>query len=306
VEFVRRVAEGVRRPPSKLPPLLAAGVLTETRDRFVATFEVLSLQGDLVEVVSASTEVPRSAAPSPALSFSRGAMELLSWSRTPVEAPLLALAPLGPDRIAALTPDAVTLYRLKPSPTLEARQDLPGPLLQVRSPAGVLVSPDEGSLWVFTNRTARADLLSIEGRKASWRGEAQSPPGFPPGLAYRPGTSLLEGPGLGPFLAWLPGPIAVDPEGALLLPDRSSLRSGPALAAFSDRLVIASGARPPSSTDTLSFLERKGSTLVPVDSLAVPGSVRALAASEKRVFLATERLDGSFELWVLDVKAKKP
>jgi hypothetical protein len=168
----------------------------------------------------------------------------------------------------------------------------------------MLFCPDEDSVWVFTNRTGRADLLSVEGRKASWRGEAQTPPGFPPGLAYRPGTSLLEGPGLGPFLGWLPSSIAVDPDGYVLLPARSSLRSGPAIASLSDRILMTSGALPPAPTDTLSFLEKKGDGFGSLDSLALPGALRALAASSKRVFLALEGSDGAFELWVLELRVK--
>jgi hypothetical protein len=266
-----------------------------------------------VDVVSVSTE--RGHAPpvpelTPLLS-SRGAIEVVSSSRSAIDGPILALAALGDERIAALTPDAVSLYRLRPSPTLEVREALRGPLLTTRRPAGLLLSADTETLWVFTNRTARADLLVVDGRKVVWRSEASAPPGFPSGLVYRPGTTLLEGPGIGPFLAWLPGriPVVVEPDGGLLPfggPPRGELRSGPALASFSERVLVASGAAPPAAQDTLIFVLRKNEGLEPLDTLTVPGAVRALAGGPRAVFAALEGGGGAFELLVLEITVRTP
>jgi hypothetical protein len=216
------------------------------------------------------------------------------------DARVLALAALDDGRLAALTPDSVLIYRLGGTPALEARVALPGPLLTLRAPAGILVGAGHEGLWVFTNRTGRADLLEIDGHRLLWSAAAALPPGFPAGLAYRPGTNLLEAPGVGPLLSFLPGPVpvAVDAQGLLLRypheqAEALGLSVGPAIASLPP-LVVASGALPPGREDRVVLIDPVGASVV--EETTTLGAVRALAVRGDTIFAAIEESPSSFTL----------
>jgi hypothetical protein len=284
-DFTRRVEAELARRGAHPSSLRARGVLTERGDRLLASFRLEAPDGALVGIVCASsTKDPPVASTPQALVATRGVIRVLGASWSSLEDEILALAALGTDRVAALSADAVLLLRLGSPATLEVREALPPPFQTVRGRAGILEVADKDSLWVLSDRTGRADLLSVGAHRVSWGPPARIPPGFPPSLGFRPGTSLLEGVADGPFLAWLPGAPAfgVDLLGNLLALGpgavrRADLRVGPPLARLGD-LLVASSASPPGGTDHLLFVDQ--GELAPVDTLELPGAIRAIATRE--------------------------
>jgi hypothetical protein len=297
--FRSRVLLDLVQGGAKPSSLRARGVLSEGGGRLVASFRIEGHDGRVRDVVSVSTaDGTRERPASLPLTPARNALRVLGSSWSPIEGPILALAALGEDRLAALTPDAVLLLRLNPLPTLEVREALQAPLQTIRAPGGFLVSGEKDSVWVFTNRTGRADLLSVDGHRASWGAQATLPPGFPTGLAYRPGTSLIESASTGALLLFVPGeiPYAIDASGGLLKflpegPETTGLRLGPTLARL-DRLLVGSDPAPPGSEDRLVFLDSKDLSVC--DTIAVPGTVRAIAArpGADQIVVALETSEG--------------
>jgi hypothetical protein len=243
----------------------------------------------------------------PLVLLALGAMKPLAVSHPPLrfDAPVLALAALDDGRLAALTPESVLLYRLGSAPALEARVALPGPLETLRAPAGVLSGTGREGLWVLTNRTGHADLLEIDGHRLSWSAAAAVPPGFPPGLAYRRGTNLLEAPGVGPLLSFLPGAasVGVDAQGFLLryVHEQSEilgLSVGPPLA-WLPPYVVASSALPPAREDRILLIDPESATIV--EETGALGAVRALAVRGETIFAAIEESPSAFSL--LEIRA---
>lgn len=304
------------------PRFRIALVLSETAQTLVASGRVVEEpSGRLIDLVSAS-------APGDAgvlvLSPSRGeptsqTVEVTNTSRTPpVEGPVLDIAFLGDDRIALLTPEAVTTYRwASPGLVQEHREPLAGSRAPVRVPAGLLRAEEGGSaLWAMTNQLAGASLFATDGGTLSRRSRAEAlpSPGAPEGLRYRPGTNLLEGPlgrlGTGPFLA-LAGPVGVQADGTLVTAgdQGTGVRSGDRLALLWSGLFAASAPGAPALKDALVLFEVDGANVHQRETLlAVEGRVRAIASRARgetsRVVCAVEGPGDSTHLVVIDVQAR--
>jgi hypothetical protein len=244
--------------------------------------------GRLLDVLSVSAETDRSRLGFAALprAGTTSAVDVISTYRTPpLDGPVLALRFLGEQRLIVLFPDAVALFRWDGAGlALESRRTLPGPLLTVRGPAGMLVVAEaEEAFWALTNCAPRAVLFGVEGHRLISREEAAALPwpASESGLRFRAGTNLVEGHllrlGAGPFLA-LDGALAVSAEGRLLPHESLDMRVGTALAALWPGAVAATSAAAPGEPDAILILgvEPAGARLL--DSLPVEGAVRALAS----------------------------
>src|SRR5689334_20415914 len=106
-------------------------------------------------------------------------LELGARARSePLRGPVLDLALLDDERLLVLLPDTLALYRWSAAvPTLETRQDLPGPPTSVRHPGGLLLlDSGESSVWVATSVAAQAVLFEIEGTRLVERARAGALP----------------------------------------------------------------------------------------------------------------------------------
>ena len=290
-----RVALAAEGPRIRFPAVLSA-----SPGRLVLSARVIEEpQGRLLDLLSSSVAADdRALALTPLVArAASAALEVRATSRTPaLDAAVLDLVFVGEDRLVVLSPDDVVLYRIDGAAlVVESRRPLAGPLATVRAPAGMIaVSLREASLWLLTNRSARAALYGIEGHRLVERAEAAALPwpGSTAGLRYRSGTNLLEGElprlGSGPFLALErgAGAWAVSPEGRLLdgsagAPDETGLRAGPALALVTPTLLAACGADPPGEKDVVQFVARHHGEPKLVASLSVDGAIRALTSHRR-------------------------
>ena len=243
-------------------------------------------------------------------------------TRTPVLAePVLDLALADDERIVALSPAAVSLYRwASDGLALEARLPLPGGALPVRTPGGLLSGIDEtGAFWALASTSPGATLYRVEGRRLTEIAQADALPwpGSPEGLRFRAGTNLLQARiaslGPGPYLTVEPG-YAVDADGRLrtapLETSDGAPRVGPTLAALGPSLLAASRPDPPGVSDEILLLAEGEAGWAVQQALPVEGAVRALAARPRhghwRLVAAVEEPGGSTHLIILDLAPEAP
>jgi hypothetical protein len=200
----------------------------------------------------------------------------------------LDLAFLDHERLAVLSEDALTVYRLVGTQLeREARLPLPGEPLPARAGAGLLrVVPGEAACWAASNRRSGATLFRLEGgRLFAVAGAEAIPPSALPagapaeGARLRPSTNLLQAGSL--RLLRLGERLAVASDGALLVdgePEAGGRRSGDALAGLGSGLWIGSGDAPPSDVDELRILRLEGDRVVELAAFPVQGRIRALAS----------------------------
>lgn len=321
---LERLGPHARRTPGGPDPRVRVdAVLVETPHRLVVSARVVAEpEGRVLDVVSAS--VPTDPAllalfPLPSRSVP-GPIDVIGSARTPpLDGPILDILLLAEDRMLLLAPDAVALYRFDgASLTQEARRSLPGPFDTVRMPGGLL-APESDGAWALTSRTPRATFFAIaSGRRLVERDQTATVPipGAAEGVRYRPGTNLLEGAvaglGTGPFLALdpaLPG-LGLGDGGQLLIAGVDSARdtgarAGPALATLWSSVFAASGAAPPTGTDSIQLFERTETGVEPLDTIPLPGHVRALGGladgARARLVAAVEDEAGT-HLLVLDLR----
>jgi len=280
--------------------------------------------GRLVDIVSASVEADAALlTASPGAAQSDAPIEIRARTRsTPIEGPVLDLLFVDEERLLALTPDAVQLFRWNGQElTRDSRQTLPGPLAPVRHPGGLLLpAPGEGAVWALTSGAAQAALYEVQGARLLERARAAALPwkDAPQGLAYRPGTDWLEGPlpglGAGPFLALEPGlrDVALSVSAELLVagaegPRATGLHAGPALVPLFDSFLVALSAEPPQARDRLLLFERTGEGLRagPQLALELEGACTALGSLARRegarLAVAVQEPAGGTHLELLDL-----
>lgn len=310
------------------PRLRVESSLSETASRLVLSARLVEEPGGrLLDVLSVSVDVSGQGlalTPVPT-SLSPNAAEVLSAHRSPpIEGPVLALAWLGEDRLAALLPEAVLLLRWDGQALVElSRRSLPTDGGPVRRPGGLLRPlPDAGTLWAATSLTGRALSFSVERDALRPRGEAQALPwpGCQGGLRFLPGTDLLEGEiqglGAGPFLALdeVSG-LAVLGDGTLRPRPAGEPAAGPtarvggSLAALWPGLAAAASAEPPGRPDSVVLLAHEAAGSGVLDRVAVEGTIRALAARPTAagalLLAAVEGADGP-HLLVLELGRRAP
>jgi hypothetical protein len=243
-------------------------------------------------------------------------------TRTPALAePVLDLALADDERIVALSPAAVSLYRWASDGLgLEARLLLPGRALPVRTPGGLL-SPidDTGAFWALASPLPSATLYRIEGRRLTEISQADAMPwpGSPEGLRFRAGSNLLQARiaslGPGPYLTVEPG-YAVDADARLRDAQAETTndapRVGPTLAALGSSLLAASRPDAPGASDEILLLARGGDGWAVAQAIPIEGAVRALAARPRqgqwRLVAAVEEASGATHLVILDLAAATP
>jgi hypothetical protein len=243
-------------------------------------------------------------------------------ARTPaLSEAVLDLALPDDERIVAISPDAVSLFRwARDGLQLESRLLLPGSPAPVRTPGGVLTPPDEsGAFWALTSRFPLATLYRIEGRGLAEVAQADAMPwpGCAEGLRFRAGTNVLQARvaslGPGPYLTVEPG-FAVDADGRLLEAEtetgENTPRVGPTLAALGRNRLAASRAVAPGAGDEILLLGRDAAGWTLEQALPVEGAVRALAArpfqERWRLVAAVEEPDRSTHLLVLELAPTAP
>jgi hypothetical protein len=234
---------------------------------------------------------------------------------------VLDLALIDEERILALSPEAVSLYRwARDGLQLESRLLLPGVAVPVRTPGGLLTPPDEGGgFWALTSRLPLATLYRIEGRSLVEVAQADALPwpGCAEGLRFRDGTNVLQGRvaslGPGPYLTVEPG-FGVAADGRLLEAEteagENAPRVGPTLAALGRNWLAASQPAAPGARDAILLLHRDATGWRLEESLPVEGAVRALAArplqERWRLVAAVEEAERSTHLLVLDLATTAP
>jgi hypothetical protein len=231
----------------------------------------------------------------------------------------LALAFAQEDRLLAVTPRSLRLFKIEGSAAVAvADLTLPGPRHPVRAAAALLtLDPAASTAWVLTDDTDKACLVSLDGDRLSLRAQADALPwpGSPLGLRYREGTNWIEGSveglGPGPFLALLPGPdvLAVTPEGRLHVGGGSLEGAdgppnivGPTLARLWPGAIVASTPRPPGSEDAVLVLERQAAGFARVRAVPMEGAIRAIASRRTlrgAVLAVSVEANGGYELWRL-------
>ena len=318
--LLRGRLEGRVRLAEEGPRLRVLAVLSHSDARLVASARLVEEPGGrLVDIVSASVEADAALLALPTASGrERAQVELVARTRsTPLDGRVLDLAFVGPERILALFPDALGLYRWD-GMTLSAEGRLPlGEPQPVRHPGGLLLAGREG-VWALTGAVREALLVDAEGGRLVARSRAQAIPwmGAPAGLRFRAGTDWLEGdlPGLGPgpFLAVEPPDLAVTTEGGLLAagqdgPTRLGPRVGPALARLWNGWLAAVSAEPPGARDHLLLIDRSGEVAdVKRLPLELEGAARALAADARgdtgRLAVAVEPPAGGTYLELLELR----
>ena len=205
-----------------------------------------------------------------------------------LDTPVLALRFAGEHELVALSPNAVSLFRLDGRRLrLAARRAVAPEGPAVRFPAGLLHSePGARSVWALASGWPSALLLDLDAGLGI-RSEADAMPwsGTPAGVRFRPGTSLIEAevPGLGPapFLALTSG-AALDGRARL---HRShgppvAVPVGTPLARLPGAGLLAGSAAPASAPDALLFLPDAAAEPCEVRG-DLPGALRALAVARR-------------------------
>ncbi len=277
------------------PHVTVSSSVAQAGARLVWSARVVDESGALVDLVSASTAwdpglLPLVPGPGGA---GAEAVDVLERATTPpIEGRIVALAFAGDERLLVLFDDALALYRRDGlALRLESRRELPGPLVPVRFPGGLLVATErESACWALTSRSPRAVLFSMEGSRLvpTHQADALPWPRAPAGVRFRPGTNLLDVALAGveaPLLALEPDEgWVVGPEGTIARvaappgpgPSATPRRAGPAIALLWPGMLAAAGPEAPGEHDRILLLpDGENGT---AGSLPVDGSVRALAA----------------------------
>jgi hypothetical protein len=236
-----------------------------------------------------------------------------------VDGRIVALAFAGDERLLVLFDDALALYRRDGlALRLESRRDLPGPLLPVRFPGGLLLAAEgESACWVLSSRMTRAVLFSLDGGRlaASHQADAMPWPGLPAGARFRPGTNLLD-----ITLAGVDAPVlaidaeagwVVDAEGGLSRiggsPAAPLRRAGPALARLWPGTIATAAPDAPGGHDGILLL--RGPDATAAGTLSVEGSVRALAARRhgdgSLLAAALEDVAGAFRIALFELAERR-
>ena len=312
--------EGRARLATDGPRLRVLAVLSQSESRLVASARLLEEPGGrLVDIVSASVEADAALLALPtSAGRERAQVEVVSRTRSaPLDGSVLDLAFVGQERVLALFPDALGLYRWD-GMTLSAEARLPlGEPQPVRHPGGLLLAGRDG-VWALTSALREAVLVDVEGGRLAARSRAQALPskGTPAGLRFRAGTDWLEGelPGLGagPFLTVEPPDLAVTPGGELLAagpdaPVRLAPRVGPALARLWNGWLAAVSSEPPGEHDHVLLIDRAaGAADVQRLPAELEGAARALAAEARgdgaRLAVAVEPPGGGTYLELLELR----
>jgi hypothetical protein len=236
----------------------------------------------------------------------------------PVPGRVLDLAFVGEDRIAVLLTDSVALYE-QDGAALRRLDHLPlEATLDVRAPAGMIVSDaGDSSFWVSANVATGAVLFTIDGSrlKETQRSEALPFQGSPQGARFRPGTNLIDvtvaGLGSGPHLRAHAGetPWAIAPDGRLGVAGAWSVDSiGSAAALLWPGVWIVSSAQPPGTGDSLAI--HGGVTRgTLVATFPAPAAVTALTArvrSDRAAIAAGIAEAGGHRIVVMEVARAHP
>jgi hypothetical protein len=241
----------------------------------------------------------------------------------PLALEIVAMRGIDRDRLLILTPQEVLLVRLKwPVVDVRGRLRLPEPQRPARTSAGLIsLLDDPTSCWLLLNTATHAQLVSLDGDELSLGSQAERLPwpDLPGGVAFRPGTNIVEiddaalagSPLVSPPAS--AGSPALTDAARLLLRDAAGRAVaiegpliGPPLLPIAPGIYAATSARPPSEPDAILLLNVREDSVETVATLSVEGVVTALARLPNHgaaiSLVAAIRVDGGVRLLLCELR----